>query len=338
VQVINKAEAVNNRRLIEGTSEFNKLMQIRPVKHTWAMQILEQMQNNSWDQREVDLTEDAKQYATGMLTDGNLHAYRKALAFLSNLDGIQLNNLTTNIGKWVTSPEVTLCLVRQSWEEALHVLSYAQMIESIGFDPIKVYWEFLDDPILAEKNEFIVQSSEILGKDYSPKNFVKAVVANIALEGIYFFNGFLTFYTLERQGLMKNSAKMIQLIQRDEEGTHLPLFVNMFRTLKEENPQLFDEQLLFECSEIIRLAAAHEIVWGKWIISGGVMGLTDVIVTEFIQYLADKRLTSIGLDPIYGTKNPVSWFDEASNINNGETNFFEGKNSSYVAGGSLQWD
>ena len=336
VDVVNKKEAVNNRRLIEGPTEFANLMQIRPVKHAWAMQVLEQQQNNNWDQREVDLSEDAKQFATGKLVDGNLKAYKKALAFLSNLDGIQLNNLSKNIGRHITSPEVSMCIVRQAWEEAQHVLSYAQMIESIGFDPEEIYWMFETDTILANKNEFITRSSELLGTGYTTGNFIKAVVANVALEGIYFFNGFLVFYTLERQGLMKGSAKMIQMIQKDE-TVHLHLFVNMWNTLRQENPEAFTPELIAECYGIIKLAVEHEIEWGKWIISEGVMGLTGGIIDDFIKYLADKRLVSLGLDAIYNVKNPVPWFEDAGNVNLGETNFFEGKNASY-ASGSLEWD
>lgn len=328
------SETINNRRLIEGPK--NNLMQIRPVKHAWAMQVLEKMQNNAWDQREVDLSEDAKQYATGMLADGNLKAYKKALAFLSNLDGIQLNNLTTNIGKHITSPEVSMCIVRQGWEECQHVLSYAQMIESIGFDPHEVYWMFETDALLAEKNKFITESSEVLGKGFTPENFVKAVVANIALEGIYFFNGFLIFYTLERQNLMRGSAQMIRLIQKDEE-THLTLFINMWNTLRLERPELFTKEMISDCRKIIRLAAELEITWGKWMISEGVMGLTDVIIEDFIRSLADMRLEAIGLNKLYDVKNPIPWFFEVSNVNLGDTNFFEGKTASYQSG-SLLWD
>lgn len=326
--------SINDRRLIEGPK--NNLMQIRPVKHAWAMQVLEKMVGNTWSEKEVDLSEDAKQYATGMLQEGNLHAYRKALAFLSNLDGIQLNNLTTNIGKWITSPEVSMCVTRQAWEEAQHVLSYAQMIESIGFDPEEVYWMFETDELLAAKNKFITESSEILGTGFTPENFVKAVVANIALEGIYFFNGFLVFYTLERQGLMRNSANMIKYIQRDEE-THLTLFINMWNTLRQERPALFTKDLISACRRIIRLAAEHEIVWGKWMISEGVMGLTDIIIEDFIRFLADTRLQSISLEKLYDVKNPVAWFFDASNVNNGDTNFFESKPTAYMSG-SLEWD
>ncbi len=326
--------SVNDRRLIDGPR--NNLMQLVPRKHEWANGVLTQMKNNTWDEREVILAEDAKQYATGKLTGGNLKAYKKALAFLSNLDGIQLNNLTMNIGRYITSPEVSMCIARQAWEEALHVLSYAQMIESIGFDPKEIYWMFETDEILAEKNQYIMSSSEILGTGYSPENFVKAVVANIALEGIYFFNGFLVFYTLERQNLMRGSAKMIKLIQRDEEQTHLVLFLMMFKTLREERPELFTDEMIAAIYKLIDNAVKHEIVWGKWIISEGVLGLTDQIIEGFNKFLADELLVRMGLEKQYHVQNPVPWFYEASSINDVEENSFETKITAYSTG-ELEW-
>lgn len=324
---------INDRRLIEGPK--NDLMQIVPAKHAWAMLILQQMKDNTWDEREVDLSEDAKQYATGMLSDGNLSAYKKTLAFLSNLDGIQFNNLTLNIGKHITSPEVSMCVARQAWEEVLHVLSYAQMIESVGFDPKEIYWMFETDPILAEKNQYIMSSSKILGKGFTPENFVKAIVANIALEGIYFFNGFLLMYTLERQNLMRGSAKSIKLIQKDEE-THLLLFLSMWKTMSQERPELFTEELIKEAIQIIDNAVNHEIIWGKYIISEGVLGLTDGIIEDFVKFLADERLTAMGLSKQYNVKNPVNWFQEASSVNGVEENSFETKITAYSTG-ALEW-
>jgi len=325
---------VNDRRLIEGPT--NDLMQIRPVKHGWAMDDLQRMKDNTWDEREVDLSEDAKQYATGMLSDGNLTAYKKALAFLSNLDGIQFNNLTMNIGRHITSPEASMCVSRQAWEEAQHVLSYGQMIESIGFDPEEIYWMFEEDPILAEKNRYIMSSSQILGKGFTPENFVKAVAANIALEGIYFYSGFLTFYVLERQGLMRGSAKMIKLIQRDEVG-HLNFFVNMWHTLRQERPELFTEQLMKDVMTIMTDAVEHERVWAKYIIGEGVLGLTEVITDDFMGVLGNKRLASMGLEQKYKVRDLVSWFDDASRVNGTDENSFETKVSAYATG-ALEWN
>ena len=197
---------ISKRKLIEG--ETNNLMALHPLKHAWAGTLFDKMRENSWHESEADLSLDTKQYQTGVLNEGNLFCYKKALSFLSNLDGIQFNNLTKNIGRYITSPEVQMCLSRQVFEEAQHVKSYDTMISTIGFDPEEIYYGFERDSVLADKNDFITRSSQVLGKGFSPENFAKAIVANVVLEGIYFFDGFLVFYNLERQRLMRGSAKI----------------------------------------------------------------------------------------------------------------------------------
>lgn len=329
----NVVSAVNARRIIEGPK--NDLMQVRPVKHAFARDILKTMMANTWFPDEVDLSQDTKMYATGALTDGEVEAYKKALAFLSNLDGIQLNNLVNNINRHVTSPEVNQCLVRQSWDEALHVESYAQMIETIGFDPKEVYWMFETDEVLARKNRHVMASSLILGDKYTPENFVLAIAANIALEGIYFYSGFLTFYTLARMGKMKGSAKMIKFIQRDEVA-HLHLHLNIWNTLRIERPELFTEGLYIKVEELFRQAVEFETEWGKYIIKGGVLGLNDKVIQANAEHLCDKRLKSMGINELYGTENPVPWFDKFSQVNDSEQNFFETKVDAYSSG-DLEW-
>jgi ribonucleoside-diphosphate reductase beta chain len=327
------ANTVNTRTIIEGPSI--DLMALNPIKHAWAMGIIEQMQKNEWTQNEVDLSEDAKQYATGQLTDGNLIAYKKALAFVSNLDGIQFHNLITNIGRYITSPEVKIFISRQAWEEGLHVLTYGQMIESIGFDNQEVYWMFETDGMLAKKNAHIMKGSKLLAGGYSPENFVRAVAGNIALEGIYFFSAFLTFYAIARQGLMRNSAKNIKFIQRDE-VTHLKGFTHIWHTLREEFPHLFTDVLIEDCVKIIEGAVNLEIEWGCYIIQNGVLGLSENIVRDFIRHLADLRLKAMGLSPLYGVRNSCSWFDDYASVNGTDENNFETKNTAYQVG-ALKW-
>ncbi|MBE0438096.1 MAG: ribonucleotide-diphosphate reductase subunit beta [Methylomicrobium sp.] len=324
---------INKRRLIDGPND--KLMQIAPVKHQWARDIWKVMIANTWTPAEVDLSRDVRCYREE-LTDGERQMYDRALAFLSNLDGIQLNNLVFNIGKHVTSPEVSMCLVRQAFEEALHVDSYSVIIEAIGRDPSEIYNMFRTNALLADKNEYIIRQSEILGRDYSPRNFAMAVVANIILEGIYFYSGFMAFYALGKVGKMFGTAKMIRLIDRDEGGTHLNLFVKMYEALQEENPEIFNDQFKRDAIELIKSAVDLETIWGKHIISGGVLGLTDAIVEDRIKYLADLRANAIGLGAIYGVKNPIPWVDKFSKIDGEDANFFEDKVSSYSIG-TLEW-
>jgi ribonucleoside-diphosphate reductase beta chain len=325
---------INKRRLIGG--ENDNLMQIAPVKHPWARDIWKLMLNNTWFPAEIDLSRDVKCYKEE-LTDGERRMYDKALAFLSNLDGIQTNNLTLNIGKYITSPEVSMCVIRQAFEEALHVESYSVMIEAIGHNPIEIYNTFDNDDILAHKNDYILAQSELVGKNYTPRNFALAVVSNIILEGIYFYSGFAAFYVLAKSGKMLGSAKMIKLIDRDEGGTHLQLFVQMYKTLQLENPEIFDADFKNDVIRLFKEAVSLEAAWGKHIIKDGVLGLTDDIIDDYIRYLADARLNMIDFLPIYGVKNPIPWIGKFSSVNGEDASFFEAKVSSYQVGGTLQW-
>lgn len=322
---------INDRRLIDGPAD--NLMCISPLKHTWAREFWKRMLANTWFPTVVDMSRDVKMYK--LLSDAERGMYDKALAFLSNLDGIQFNNLTNNIGRFITSPEISMCISRQAFEEAVHVDSYATLIEAVSADPHYIYGLFARDGLLAAKNEHVLRQSAILGNDYTKRNFALAVCANVILEGIYFYSGFLAFYTLARSGKMLGSADMIRLIQRDE-VVHLELFVQMFHTLREENPEIFDDSLVADIIALFREAVALEISWGKHIIKGGILGLSDGIIEDYIKHLANKRLAMLDIGEIYDVKNPVEWVEEFSHINNEESNFFESRVKAYSTG-TLEW-
>lgn len=340
-------ELINNRRIIGG--EQSKLMAVSPMKHAFCRTVWTQMLANTWFANEIDVSKDVLCYKN-VLTNGERDAYDKSLAFLSNLDGIQLYNLTENIAQHITSPEVKMVLARQAYEEALHVDAYSTMIEAVSLDPMSLYMMFERDGVLAAKNEHILRQSEQLNKDFSPKQFALTTVANIALEGIYFYSGFLTFYALGKRGLMMNSADQIKFINRDEVG-HLNFFIQILHTLMVENPEIFTDEFWAEAEAIIRSSVELEINWGCYIIKGGVLGLSDAIVSDYIKHLANQRWaamisgysgrTALTRGELYpGVKNPVEWVTKFSSINGDETNFFEGKVKSYqvASGGTLGWD
>lgn len=326
---------INTRRIIDGPT--NNLMMVNPVKHAWALDIWKVMMANTWFPEDVDLSRDIKQYRSNELTDGERLAYDRALAFLSNLDGIQFNNLTLNIGRYITSPEVGLTISRQAWEEALHVMSYSTLIEAITGEPRRIYEMYQTDDVLASKNAYIMRQSDILGTDYSPRNFALAAIANLLLEGVYFFSGFLVFYTLARGGKMLGSADMIRYIQRDEQGTHLMLFAFILKAMFSENPEIFDDAFWKEVTELVDIAVELESSWGAHMIEGGVLGLTPGIFRDYAKHRANQSLALIGRPKQYDVKDPVPWVVNFSQPNQTETNFFEGKPVGYQVGGQLQW-
>lgn len=325
-------ENVNDRKIFGGNP--TGIFELNNIKYQWAYNLWEVMLNNTWFPKEVDMTRDVNDYKN--LTNSEKDAYDKALSQLIFMDSLQTNNLIDNVNPYVTSPEINLILVRQSFEEALHSQSYAVMVDSISTNSAEIYDLWRRDMMLKQKNDAIFRTYEQLSINPTEHNFVKACFANQILEGIYFYSGFAYIYTLARSGKMLGSAQMIRFIQRDE-VTHLVLFQNLINTLRKERPDLFTDTLKTEVIEMFKEAVNLEIEWGKYITQGQILGLTDEIVEQYIKFLADDRLTSVGFESIYNVKNPIKWVDDFSKFNDQKTNFFEGTVANYSKG-SLSFD
>ena len=335
-------EIINKRKIING--EDDGLMQISPLKHPFADEIFKIMLKNTWVPGEVPMGRDVEMWnSKNTLSENERRVYKRSLAFVSNLDGIQTNNLVQNILRQITSPEVSLTLVRQSFEEALHVYSYSTMVEALNLDPDEIYGMYRRDIELYNKNKYVLNS---LAKIASPnfktgtfsddQSFLEACVANIILEGIYFYSAFLVFYVLRRSNKMPGSAEMIQFINRDED-MHLKLFINIVKTIIKEQPELWTPGFQAKVVKNIQGACEHEINWGISCIREGILGLTPPNLTDYIEFITDMRLRSLGLPEQYHKKNPFPWIDEITQGSMIEVNFFEGTVKEYSTG-TLSWD
>lgn len=330
----NYASIVNNRKIICG--EPSELMAISPLKHTWAMDSFLEMCSNDWRPQTIEMQPDVLCYRDE-LSDAERFTYNKCLAFLSNLDGIQLHNITDNISKYVTSPEVKMAFTRQAFDESLHVLSYSYMAEAVSGNPMEIYMTFQKDGALAKKNEVILKQSRILGENFSPRTFILTTVSNVALEGIFFYTGFLYMYNFARYRKMMKSSEMISYINRDED-CHLRFFLKLWNGLKLEHPSEFNSKLIDDARELLYTSSELEKNWGRYIIQHGVPGTNNKSNDLYIEYICDLRCASLGIPAIYNTakEDPCPWVHQFSSINNNERNFFETKNISYQVG-TLEW-
>jgi ribonucleoside-diphosphate reductase beta chain len=138
-------------------------------------------------------------------------------------------------------------------------------------------------------------------------------------------------YALGKSGKMLGSSNMIKFIQRDE-ITHLLLFQNMILATKNERPELFDKELENEVRQMIRDAVRIESEWGAYITQGQILGLTNAMILQYIQYLGDQRLLAVGYEVEYGVTNPIPWVDAYSSFNDQKVNFFEATVSNYSKG------
>ena len=327
--------SVNARRIIGGNT--TNLNDFNNMKYQWVSGWYRQAMNNFWVPEEINMHTDIKDYP--LLPPAERRAYDKILSFLIFLDSIQTANLP-NISSYVTANEVNLCLSIQIFQEALHSQSYSYMLDTICEPQERndVLYQWKDDEHLLRRNEFIGKIYNDFQEDPSALNFMRAVMGNFILEGVYFYSGFMFFYNLGRNNKMPGSVQEIRYINRDE-NTHLWLFRSIIKELRAECPELFSDDLIDLYRDMIREGCEQEIAWGHYVIGDDIEGLTREMVTDYIQYLGNLRATSLDFAPIYDGHDveppSMTWVSQYSNANMIKTDFFEARSTAYAKSSAL---
>lgn len=323
------------RRMIGGNT--TNLNDFNNMKYDWVSGWYRQAMNNFWVPEEINLATDIKDYP--LLPAPERRAYDKILSFLVFLDSIQTANLP-NIGAYITANEVNLCLSIQTFQEAVHSQSYSYMLDTIC-EPqqrTEVLYQWKNDEHLLRRNEFIGNLYNEFQENPCPDTFMRTIVANYILEGVYFYSGFMFFYNLGRNNKMPGSAQEIRYINRDE-NTHLWLFRSILTELRKENPELFTPEKEEEFRAMIKEGCEQEIAWGHYAIGDDVQGLTKGMITDYIRYLGNLRCTGLGLAKIYegydDEPDSMGWVSQYSNANMIKTDFFEARSTAYAKSGAL---
>ena len=308
------------------------------IKYDWANTLYRTMLNNFWIPEEISLHEDIKQFP--YLTEGERNAFDKIISFLNFLDSVQSENLP-NLSRYITAPEVASLLNIQAFQEEIHAQSYSYILDTVT-NPVTrdaIYDMWREDEHLLKRNEFIAGIYQAFNEAPTTHHFLKAIMANYILEGIYFYSGFSFFYTLARQGKMTATSILFKYINRDE-VTHLVLFQNILKELKKENPDLFTPELEEELRDMMRIGVEHEIAWGQYVTNNQILGLNDTLIENYIKYLSNLRLKAIGLEPLYPEiiTHPMAWIDNFSSLNATKTDFFEAKVTNYTKAAVFDFD
>ena len=335
-KIFNEEGARGTESLIGGNT--TNLREWNRIKYDWARLMYRTMLNNFWIPEEISLNEDVKQFP--YLTNGERNAFDKIISFLNFLDSIQSENLP-NLSRYITAAEVSSLLNIQAFQEEIHAQSYSYILDTVT-NPItrdKIYDEWREDQHLLTRNRFIANIYQEFNENATDENFIKVVIANYILEGIYFYSGFSFFYTLARQGKMTATSTIFKYINRDE-VTHLVLFQNMIKELRTEKPHMFNDKLEEEIREMMRTGVEHEIAWGQYVTNNEILGLNNTLIDQYIKYLSNQRLKAIGIAELYPeiTENPMAWIEGFSNLNSTKTDFFEAKVTNYTKAAAFDFD
>ncbi|MGL4739652.1 MAG: ribonucleotide-diphosphate reductase subunit beta [Sarcina sp.] len=324
---------VSKKRMVNGNT--TNLNDFNNMKYSWVSEWYRQAMNNFWIPEEINLSQDLKDYKK--LTTDEKKAYDKILSFLIFLDSIQTANLG-NINNYVTASEVNLCLTIQAFQEAVHSQSYSYMLDSICSpeERNEILYQWKDDEILLSRNKFIGDLYNNFIENPTMNNFVKSLMANYILEGVYFYSGFMFFYNLARIGKMPGSSQEIRYINRDE-NTHLWLFRNIIRELTREMPEVFTAEFVEELRDMVKTGVENEISWGKYVIGNRIEGINENLIENYIKYIGNLRLKDLNFEILYPDhlENPAKWVEQYSDPNMVKTDFFEAKSTAYAKAGAL---
>lgn len=327
--------SLTKRKMVGGNT--TNLNDFNNIKYSWVSDWYRQAMNNFWIPEEINMNADIHDYR--LLDENEKKAYDKVLSFLIFLDSVQTANLP-NVSQYITANEVNLCLTIQAFQEAVHSQSYGYMLDTICSpdERTEILYQWKDDKHLLERNKFIGNLYNEFQDDSNLNTLVKTMVANYILEGIYFYSGFMFFYNLGRNSKMPGSVQEIRYINRDE-NTHLWLFRSILLEMKEEEPQLFTNDLINQYREMIKEGCEMEIEWGHYVIGNDIAGLNKTMISDYIQYLGNLRCSQLGFEAIYegheSEPDTMQWVSQYSNANLIKTDFFEAKSTAYAKSSAL---
>ncbi|GLX14175.1 ribonucleoside-diphosphate reductase subunit beta [Pseudomonas straminea] len=334
---------VGDKQMINARADLNQLV---PFKYDWAWQKYLDGCANHWMPQEVNMTADIALWKSADgLTEDERRIVKRNLGFFSTADSLVANNLVLAVYRLITNPECRQYILRQAFEEAIHTHAYQYCIESLGMDEGEIFNMYHEIPSVAKKASWGLKYTRSIsdpkfetGTPETDRQFLKNLIAYYCvLEGIFFYCGFTQILSMGRRNKMTGTAEQFQYILRDE-SMHLNFGIDMINQIKIENPSLWDATMKDEATQMILQGAQLEIEYARDTMPRGVLGMNAAMMEDYLKFIANRRLTQIGLKEEYpGTTNPFPWMSEIMDLKK-EKNFFETRVIEYQTGGALSWD
>ena len=335
-----KAEAAYAaKRVINGreTMYFN----ILPLKYQWAYELYRTMKANHWEPEDIPMQKDCEHWRSHHISDIERWIIKMGIGYFSAAEGIVGDNIIHVVREFVTAPELKLVLGRHAHEENIHADSLVYMISSLGINPHECEAMFEDIETIREKNAFVTKISRSLRRDLDlSKTENKQLLAkNIfvfgqCMEGTQFYGLFGMILSLYRQNKFPGIGQMFRYTLRDE-SNHIKLLRYLLIDLVDENPDIWTRAFQAELRELMAEAVGLENQFIRDCLPVNSIGLSSQEFESYIDYIADRRLESVGLKPLHeSVHNPFPWLAELMDIKK-EQNFFEGRVTEYQKASAL---
>ncbi|MBG9587712.1 ribonucleotide-diphosphate reductase subunit beta [Cytobacillus firmus] len=326
--IINQSAPNKSTSIING--ECSNILNWDDVRFSWAYPKYKKMLANFWTPFEINMSQDIKQFPE--LLKSEQEAFLKIIGLLALLDSIQ-TDYAGKVADYITDSSISALMIILAQQEVIHNHSYSYVLSSLvpkqKQDEVFEFWR--TEPILAERNEFVVNGYKDFAENPNAENLLKSIVFDVVLEGLFFYSGFAFFYHLARNQKMVATSTMINYINRDEQ-IHVDLFVKIFKEILQENPELNTNELSKFVQETFKRAAELEIEWARDVIGSKTEGILLSDVEAYIKFYANIRCNQLGYErPFEGYRtNPLRWIVAYEQVDHGKSDFFEQKSRQYT--------
>lgn len=300
------------------TEQKNKYVMF-PVEHQDLWDYYKKAMASFWTVEEIDFSRDLQDWEK--LNENEKHFISYVLAFFAASDGIVNENLVQNFCNEVQLTEAKAFYGFQIMIENVHSETYSLLIDTYIKDPVekdKLFSAIETIPVIKKKADWAL-------KWISNGTFAERLVAFAAVEGIFFSGSFCSIYWLKERGLMPGLTFSNELISRDE-GMHMTFACLLYSKLSNKLPES-------KIHEIIQSAVESECEFVTDALPVSLIGMNCKLMQEYIKFVADHLLVSLGYNKFFNVKNPFTFMEYISL--EGKTNFFEKRVANYQKAGVM---
>tara|TARA_R110000851_G_scaffold183382_5_gene332663 strand:+ start:501 stop:1382 length:882 start_codon:yes stop_codon:yes gene_type:complete len=284
-----------------------------------------------WGEWEASLQRDVNQWKDGTINPAEKYHLTQLLRLFTQSDQIVGGSYVDVFLPYFKNNEIRMALLSIANRESTHMRAYALLNDTLGL-PESDYRAFLDYEQMVAKADFM----QFFMEAGTPQAMAFNVARTVMNEGMSLFSAFVQLLNYQRPEAGAKMMGMCEIVEWSvkDETKHVEIMANLFRVMCDEHPEIVTDEFKQSIYEMFRVSVSLEdaLIDLSWPVSG-LPSLTKDSLKQYNRFIADRRLTQLGLKPNFLIEvNPLPWVDHIIS-GDSQKNFFEGRVADYNSKG-----
>lgn len=308
---------------------FDEQIARKPNHFPWTDLYVESIQNGFWTHREFNFKSDIQQFKVN-LTDQEREIIIRTLSAIGQIE-IAVKTFWGKLGENLRFPCFADLGYTMAHTEVIHNNAYERLLDVLGLNDI--FEENLKLEWIQGRVSYLRKYTHKYYKE-SKKQYLYAIILfTLFVENVSLFSQFYIINWFARfKNVLKDTDQQVKYT-RNEENLHALIGIKIINTVREDYPEMFDEELEQKILHEAQEAYKSEAKIVDWMINGiQEEGLTAPILKEFIKSRINESLKQIGFKPAFEVDKDLlkstMWFNEEL-LGNNQTDFFHSRPTDY---------